>query len=380
MKILQVCDIFSPQTNGTRVLVAQLCKALVQSGHKVTLVCKADGTDQQYNASFGGVEVLPFRVTMRPFGYGIMPDMIGWAETNLRWFDVIHEHSFRTYANVVLLTYSQKYRIPYIIDSHGSYARLGKKAFKWFYDVAVGNTVMDNAARVVAETEENIKEYLKGGIPRWKIVLLPPPPCDVTEFETLPSKGQFRQKWELGSRKIVMSLGRIHWVKGLDFLVDSFATLAQRRVDVSLVIVGNDDGYKATLEKKIADAGLTGKVIFTGYLSGEAKKQALVDADVVVQPSRYESGVGAPVEALLCGTPIIVTQGTGSAEDVARMEAGYFVRFGDVSGLAQTIENVLLNQDGAQCKVARGKEYALSHLSMAAKVGEYEALYRECMR
>ena len=380
MKILQVCDVFSPQTNGTRVLVAQLCKALAASGHKVTLVCKADGTDQQYNASFGGVEVLPFRVTMRPFGYGIMPDMIGWAESQLKWFDVIHEHSFRTFADVALLRYSQKYHIPFIMDCHGSYPRVGKRLSKWVYDVVAGKMVMDKAAKVVAETEANVKEYLKGGIPRDKIVLLAPPPCDVTEFEMFPSKGLFRQKFGLDGRKIVMSLGRIHWVKGLDFLVDSVATLAKRRDDVSLVIVGNDDGYKATLEKKVADVGLSGKVVFTGYLSGEAKKQALVDADVVVQPSRYESGVGAPVEALLCGTPIIVTQGTGSAEDVARMEAGYFVRFGDVSGLAQTIENVMLNQDGAQGKVARGREYALKHLSMAAKVGEYEALYWSCLR
>ena len=196
MKILQVCDIFSPQTNGTRLLVSQLCKVLSGRGHKVTLICRADHVDTDYIKSFDGVEIIPFHVAARPLGFPIIPDMRRWAARHLSEFDIVHQHSFRTYANSIM-----RPTVPYILDCHGSFSRLGKKTFKWAYDQVIGNDVMRQAAKVVAETEANISEYVKGGIPRDKIVLLAPPPCDVTEFETLPTKGLFRARYNLGNTK-----------------------------------------------------------------------------------------------------------------------------------------------------------------------------------
>ncbi|MDP2932050.1 MAG: glycosyltransferase family 4 protein [Chloroflexota bacterium] len=204
------------------------------------------------------------------------------------------------------------------------------------------------------------------------------PPFPVEDFARLPSPGLFRSKYDIKDKRVVMFLGRLHWIKGIDFLVESFAELAKSRTDVLLAIVGPDDGYKSTLDKLIADLRLADRVLFTGFLGGNDKLAALVDADVVVQSSRYENAAWAPIEAVLCGTPVIVTKGSGSGEDVSRMGAGYLVEFGDKSQMAQTIRAILDDPSEAREKVRRAKEYINANLRFQHKVEEYETLYQQC--
>jgi glycosyltransferase involved in cell wall biosynthesis len=379
MNILQVFDVFSPYESGTGVLLYQLSKALAERGHKVTIICGDWKIDQSYIDSLKGVEVLPFHIQCKPFGFPIMPSMVSWVRDNLNKFDIIHQHSYRNFANIIIRHYAVKYHIPYILDTHGSFPRIGKEQLKWIFDTSIGNSVVRDSCKVVAETNVNIKDYLKGSIPQEKIVLLPPPPCNVEDFDKLPEKGLFRRKYHLEDRRIVIFLGRIHWIKGLRFLVDTFSELTKDRNDVVLVIVGNDDGYKLVLEGMIDRLRLIGKVLFTGYLGGNDKLSALMDADVFVQTSRFESGVGAPIEAVLCGTPIIVTRDTGSGEDVARMDAGYLTDFGDISGFKKQIEFILTHPFETKGKTIKAQTYIRTNLSMKAKVKEYESLYEVCI-
>lgn len=159
--------------------------------------------------------------------------------------------------------------------------------------------------------------------------------------------------------------------------MESFNQLAKSRNDVILVIVGNDDGYKSTLEKLIKDLDLSDRVLFTGFLDGTAKLSALVDADVVVQTSVYEQGAWAPFEALLCNTPIIVSSNSGAGEDVKKIDAGYLVEHGNKKELSDIIQNVLDNPTEAKEKTKKAKEYIMSNLSLDKGIEKYEKLYRE---
>jgi len=379
MKILHVFDIFSPHTNGTVTLLYQLSKTLAYRGHEVTIYSSDFRTDQQHIDSLGGVRVCPFHIWLNLAGFRIMPGMIQGVRRELKSFDIIHLHSYRSFANIVIHHYAQRYGVPYVVDSHGSLPRLTKGKLKWFFDITVGNRILKDASRVIAETEVGITESKEAGANQDKIVLLPPPPCDVSEFSQLPPPGLFRQKFNIKEKHIIMFLGRIHWVKGLDFLIESFYELARYRHDVMLVIVGPDDGYKSILETLINKLNLSDMVLFTGFLRGNDKLTALVDASVVVQTSRYEQGVGAPIEAVLCDTPIIVSRDTGSGEDVRRMDAGYLMEFGNKDDFREKVEYVLNNPTEARIKTRKAKEYIQSNLSMAKKVEEYENLYVTCI-
>jgi glycosyltransferase involved in cell wall biosynthesis len=176
-----------------------------------------------------------------------------------------------------------------------------------------------------------------------------------------------------------MFLGRIHFIKGIDFLVESFHELTRERNDIILVIVGPDDGYKSNLEELIDKLNLSEKILFTGNLTGKDKLSALVDANVVVQTSRYEQGAWVPFEAILCNTPIIVSSNSGAGEDVRKIDAGYLVEWGDKRELKDMIQYVLDNPTQAASKTRKAKEYIKANLSLNKKIEEYEKLYRECI-
>jgi len=102
-----------------------------------------------------------------------------------------------------------------------------------------------------------------------------------------------------------------------------------------------------------------------------------VDADVLIQTSRYEQGAWAPFEAILCNTPIIVSSNSGAGEDVKKIDAGYLVEYGNKNELRDTIQNVLDNQAEAQSKTKRARDYIEANLSLSKRVEDYERLYEE---
>ena len=385
MKVLHVFDLFSlvGRGGGTVDVLYRLSRALSQRGHEVVIYTTDFELDQGYIDSLPEVKVYPFRCWSSLATFYLIPGMIGEAKKKLKDFDVVHLHCFRSFQNIVIHHYAKKYGVPYVVDAHGSTLRLArgrrglKWLLKWLFDIAFGYRILEDASKVIAETEVGVSEYKELGVDQDKIVSIPALPFGIEEFSQLPPPGRFRSKYNIKDKQIVLFLGRIHWIKGLDFLVESFYELAKYRSQAILVIVGPDNGYKSTLDKLINNLDLSDKVLFTGFLGGEGKLSALVDADVVVQTSIHEQGAGAPLEAVLCNTPIIVSSNSGAGEDVRKIDAGYLVEYGNKSELRDTIQYILDDPDEAQSKTQKARDYIISNLSWQKQVEKYEKLYSE---
>ena len=382
MRILHVFDFFSPHGGGTVDVVYKLSRALAKRRHEVTIYTSDFKLDREYINSLPEVNVRPFHCISSLAGFYLIPAMVMEAKRCLRDFDVIHLHSARSFQNIVIHHYAKKYGIPYALDTHGSLPRTvtGGGAFKptlkQQFDIAFGNRILRDAHMLIAETDVGVKEYIRFGASEGKITLIPPP-FDTEWFSKLPPPGLFRKKYGITEKKIVMFLGRINRIKGLSFLLESFNELSKSRDNAILVIVGNDDGYQSTLESEIAELNLSGKVLFTGFLGGQDKLSALVDADVFVQTSIYEQGAWAPFEAVLCGTPIIVSNNSGAGEDVKKIDAGYLVEYGNRNDLKDKIQYVLDNPTEAEEKTHKAKKYLETNRSFAKEVEQYENLYKE---
>ena len=383
MKILHLFDFFSPAGGGGTVsLLYKVTQALAQRGHEVSIYTSDFELDRNYIDSLPGVRIKLFHCISGAGQFYLTPSLNREIKNHLKEFDVVHSHCFRSYQNIIIHRYARKYHIPYVLDTHGSLPRAaaGKKNIKWLmrgaFDIAFGYRILKDASKVIAETQLGIHEYKAFNVPDNKIVMITPP-FAIEEFAQLPPAGFFRQKYHLNGKRIVMFLGRIHQIKGLDFLVQSFQELTRVRDDVVLVIVGNDDGYKATLDNLIAQLKLSDKVIFTGFLGGRDKLSALVDADVVVQTSIYEQGAWAPYEAVLCNTPIIVSNNSGAGEDVKKIDAGYLVEYGNKIDFKDTMQYVLNNMPEAKAKTRKAKAYIETNLSIARCIERYEQLYKE---
>jgi len=380
MKILQVVSFFSPTRGGGVIAVVyQLSKALRRQGHEVSIYTSDFEADKEYVNSLDGVDVCLFRhfltLNNRPL---FLPGLLNRARRNLKDFDVIHMHESKGFHNLVLHHYARKYGIPYIIDAHGS-ARGSRNKLHRLMAFLFCNRILRDATRVIAETEVGASEYLEAGVSKDRIVTLFPP-FPVEDYDELPPPGRFRDRFNIRDKNVILYLGRINWIKGLDFTVESFHELTKQRDDVVLVIVGSDDGYKSKLEEMTDRLGLSDKVLFVGYMDGKEKQSALVDADVMVQTSVYEQGLAwASVEAMLCGTPTIVSKDTGAYEDLLRMDVGYAVEYGNKAELKDTMLQILDNPDEAAAAAGKARDYIIANLSMQNKVQEYEAVYSACL-
>tara|TARA_B110000503_G_C7065695_1_gene378649 strand:- start:26 stop:1192 length:1167 start_codon:yes stop_codon:yes gene_type:complete len=381
MKILHSFILFSIEIGGgTSDFIYKICKAQVKAGLKPTVLSGSYAFDQFLADTLDQVDFHVERTWLYKQGFSLMPWLIPWCRNNLQQYDIVHMHAYRTFQNVVLYYYCKKYNIPYVMDAHGSVPYFTKKKFiKKIFDKFIGKFILKNANVLLAETEVGVDEYinLDKTINKNKIVILSPP-FDTDEYLQLPKKGNFRKKYNISlDEKVISFLGRVHYIKGNDFLIKGFAEFVKCNQNSKLVIIGPDDGHMVECKEIVNNLGIKDKVIFTGFLGGEYKNSALVDSDIVVQLSRQEQGAWAPLEAVLCETPIVVTGHTGTGEDIKRLNAGYLVDFDDVNGLSNIFINIFDSYDLAMNKTLKAKQYIEQHLSFNCRVGEYTDIYNK---
>jgi glycosyltransferase involved in cell wall biosynthesis len=315
MKILQVTPFFSPVHGGSAEVPYHLSKELAKRGHEVTVYTSDFKLSHDYIDSIPKVRVRAFRTWSSWANLYVTPGMIGKAKQEIERFDVIHMHNYRTFQNIVVAHYARKYGTPYMLQAHGSLPRIAaRQGLKQLYDTAWGYKLLRDASRVIAVTEIEAGQYKSMGISEDKVAVLPYG-IDLDEFDNLPEKGEFRRKYGLDSdQKIILYLGRIHKIKGLDLLTMAFSEVLKKLNDARLVIVGPDDGYLPTLKKLVADLKISDKVLFVGPLYGRDKVQVYVDTDVYVLSSSYEIFGITVLEAMACGVPVIVSEHRGIAE------------------------------------------------------------------
>tara|TARA_B100000787_G_scaffold170034_1_gene163555 strand:- start:1048 stop:2190 length:1143 start_codon:yes stop_codon:yes gene_type:complete len=379
MKILHAFVFFSiKHAGGTSDLMFKIAKAQKKAGLSPIILSGDYKFDYELADNLHGVDFVICKSFFDKLGFSIMPSMI-WKLFSIRKdVDVVHMHVYRTFQNVILYLFCKIFSIPYVMDAHGAVPyHENKKFLKRVFDFIIGKRILRNAKHLIAETVVGRDEYLSimPSLVADEVIVLSPP-FDTDEFISLPAKGLFREKYQIDPNlKVVMFLGRIHYIKGNDFLIKGFAEALKLRPDLFLILVGPDDGHMEECKKIVDELNISSNVLFTGFLGGEHKNSALIDAEIVVQLSRFEQGAWAPLEGVLCKTPIIVTADTGTGEDVKRIKAGYLVDFDNNEMLANTIINILDNYDDAKKLTNEARDFIIENLSMNARIGEYTDLY-----
>lgn len=160
-------------------------------------------------------------------------------------------------------------------------------------------------------------------------VVVIPNGIDMHAFETVQplSTREYLAKFtgvDSPSRPILVSMGRLHRVKGFDVLIDAFAGLSIDYPRAVLLIAGNDDGERKRLEAQVARLGLGDRVIFTGEVRGTDKSAFLAGADVFALPSRNENFGNVYLEALAAGVPVVASKCT-PWEDLESFGCGKWV-------------------------------------------------------
>jgi glycosyltransferase involved in cell wall biosynthesis len=148
-----------------------------------------------------------------------------------------------------------------------------------------------------------------------------------------------REKYARG-RPFILAVGTLEPRKNYPTLIRAFARARQAaRLPHALVIVGRKGWVYEPIFAAVDDLGLHDEVIFPGFVPDEELPALYNAADVLVTPSFYE-GFGLPaLEAMACGTPVIVSDVSSLPEVVG--EAGVRIDPRDEAGLAEAIVRVV---------------------------------------
>lgn len=201
-----------------------------------------------------------------------------------------------------------------------------------------------------AYLEKVVRRY--GG--RAAVDLIPIYGVDVRHFAPRLDRAAARaaRKLPAGGR-IVFSSSRVAPEKDTDTLVAAFASLVREGLNVYLL--SRSGGYEE-LRRRAAAAGVASRVIATDAV--DPRRELPLDylaADVCVQASR-EEGLGFSVlEALACGTPVIVSSVGGLVETVRDGETGWTVPPGDAAALARALREALDDPAEAARRAAAGR-------------------------
>lgn len=146
--------------------------------------------------------------------------------------------------------------------------------------------------------------------------------------------------------RVLLSVGRIQPLKGLDILVHSLCEITDRE-RLSLLIVGGDEAAGPEIARLRAIAEETGVADMLRWIGPVPHEELPVyynAADVVIVPSFYESFGLVAVEAMACGVPVVASRVGGLASTVADGRTGYLIPWRCPEPFAEKIELLLRNE------------------------------------
>jgi len=297
--------------------------------------------------------------------------------------DIVAINGITTYPMTITARMCIKLRKPYIVSLRGGLLTgamaLKAKRKKLYYNLFT-RSILSNASavHVTSNAERKCAEAL--GI-KGRITVIPNgailPPSDRTDSTHLPPQIQSL----LPGQKLVLFLGRIEPIKGLDILLNSWADVIHlyEHDDTVLAIAGPDyRGYAGKLKKLARKLNITNRVIFTGFLDDKAKWAAYQRADLFVLPS-YSENFGLTVtEALACGTPVITTTGTPWKE-LQEIDAGRCVP-PDKKALTEAICELLTASIGQrQAMGQRGRSHIIKNYSWDLTARKFKTVYENIL-
>jgi len=228
--------------------------------------------------------------------------------------------------------------------------------------------VLGRANRIVVATLAELTQlrFLYKADPKKLIII--PPGVDVSRFYPIPSD---EAKTYIGlepEARMILFVGRIEPLKGVDTLIQAMACLQLKESSrpVHLAIIGGDPSASpeemntemARLQELCRALGLDQSVVFLGIRDQDKLPYYYSAAEVVVMPSHYESFGMVALEAMACGTPVIASEVGGLAYLVRDGETGFTIPAEEPETLCEKL-SWLLNDQALHDKMSgQAAEYA----------------------
>lgn len=372
MRILHVIPSISPARGGPSTVVKQLAEGQAKAGIEVTVATTDDDGPQrrwQPAAETEQREGVLYRIFPRQSSfYSISLPMADWLNRGLRHFDAVHIHSLFSFPAAAAARAAIRNHVPFVVRPLGTLNAWGlgnrrpwlKRLSLRFVEIPILE-----GARAVHFTSDQEREEAAGLAIEHRPVVIPNP------VEAATPAGCER------NLDMVLFLGRIHSVKGLDLLLPAMAEVIRQRPSTRLVIAGDGDPQLiADLHAAAREMGIAANIDWPGAVTGSAKAQLFAKAGLFVLPSYSENFGIAAGEALAAGVPLVVSDRVAIHREVTRAGAGLVVPC-ETMALARAMKRMLGDSEFASQCAAAGRKLVAERYSTAAVTSELIRLYQE---
>lgn len=197
-----------------------------------------------------------------------------------------------------------------------------------------------------------------------------PPGVDTTRFYPIPKDEAVEFIGTPAKQCMLLYVGRIEPLKGIDTLIESMAIMKQRGIldifPLCLAIIGgdpdvSDEQMTAEMERLQAmreSFGIDDMIMFLGKQDQDTLQYYYSAAEVVVVPSHYESFGMVALESMACGTPVVASETGGLAFLVKDGETGFHVPAADPDALADRLIELMQDSELREKLGKQASEYA----------------------
>ena len=145
---------------------------------------------------------------------------------------------------------------------------------------------------------------------------------------------ELRRKYDKSSKGVVLFVGRLVSIKGIDWVINVYA---KKSLDLPNLVILGEGELQREIDEKVSRAGLDGKIHRIGFQHGIELSAYFAMANCLLLPSRFEPYGAVVPEALLWGTPCVVSTNVGAQELIEPGLNGEIIQFGDDEGLRRSI-------------------------------------------
>ena len=384
-----VGELGTKDTGGMSVYVRELARALGKHGHIVDIYTRYHDPRDSQIVELGqntrlihlkaGDDGEMHKLTIYPHLEDFACALEDFRRRNSIKYDVVHSHYWLS--GLVGRWVQRWWNIPHVLMFHTLGAvknAIGVGEDEPELRVVTEKELAEDCHRIIAATEgekEQLASYC--GASQETVAVIP---CGVNLDMFKPvDKQSARQELGFEDDRIVLYVGRIEPLKGLDRLLLAVSHLRDRQ-RLRLVIIGGDSESQPELQRLQGlsrELGIQDFVTFAGRIEHEYLPCYYSAADVFVMPSHYESFGLVALESLACGTPVVANKVGGVDGLIREGETGYVVNDDAPVSLAEKVGMVLLNTDidKKSLEVTRASVSGFSWSNVAgAMAQEYKSL------
>jgi D-inositol-3-phosphate glycosyltransferase len=224
--------------------------------------------------------------------------------------------------------------------------------------IRVEGEIAQQADLLVASTRDEADELVRGYGADPERVAVVAPGVDLSMFHPV-DRDEARRKIGYRNGRLLLFVGRLERLKGVDVAIRALSLLRDRRHDdVRLLILGEDareggfqdgdESEKARLKAVASATGVRDRVDFIGSVAHHELPFFYGAADVCVMPSYSESFGLVALEAQACGCPVVASDVSGLRSVVRDEVSGYLIAGHDPALYAERIGRILEDAELAE--------------------------------